>query len=50
MYSNGIWWNFRMIKTSWWKDMTKEMKREYLGLNQQKPKVVVKKSKREEEE
>jgi hypothetical protein len=49
MYNNGIWWNFRMIKSTWWNDMTKEMKREYLGVKQEKPKIV-KKSKEEEEE
>jgi hypothetical protein len=50
MYNNGIWWNFRMIKSTWWNDMTKEMKREYLGAKQEKPKTVVKKSKSEESE
>jgi hypothetical protein len=49
-YSNGIWWSFRMIKSSWWNDMTKEMKKEYLGLNQEKAKLITKKPKREEEE
>lgn len=49
-YSNGIWWSFRMIKSSWWNDMTKEMKKEYLGLKQEKPKVVPKKTKGEDEE
>jgi hypothetical protein len=49
-YSNGIWWNFRMIKSTWWNDMTKEMKKEYLGLKQEKPKAIPKKSKSEDEE
>ena len=48
MYNNGIWWNFRMIKSSWWNDMTKEMKKEYLGIKQEKVKAVPKKLKEEE--
>jgi hypothetical protein len=49
MYNNGIWWNFRMIKSTWWKDMTKEMKKDYLGLKEEKPRIS-KKPKGEEEE
>lgn len=50
MYSNGIWWSFQMIKSTWWNDMTKEMKKEYLGLKQEKPKIIIKRSEREDEE
>jgi hypothetical protein len=38
-----------MIKSTWWNDMTKEMKREWLDAQKGKAKPLPKKIKREEE-